>query len=298
MEDAPQGAAFDPRQPSLDSLELSERFVRLLRKAVGTKADLLFGTHGQFTTPGAIRLGRELEPYNPLWYEEPIPPDNLLEFAEIAKHVHVPLATGERLTTKAEFGTLLRAGDYVMVEEPGWAVEFARLDALGMRILPVPRGPDGPDLEVMQRYCEAHQPKLFVSVSVLHNPTGYSLTPGSAHRVLQHLHRLGLGVVTRAVGTGPPVGQAVGVEHQRVAGRQRHLARGGDGLARGVQVGAYDAELEGFDAVRRGLKPSGSRSQPTASSMRTVLSRDSRNASSDSAPTTTSIANVTKVISR
>jgi DNA-binding transcriptional MocR family regulator len=81
--------------------------------------------------------------------------------------------------------TLLRAGDCVMVEEPGWAIEFARLEALGMRILPVPRHADGPDLEVMARYCEAHQPKLFVSVSVLHNPTGYCLTPGSAHRVLQ-----------------------------------------------------------------------------------------------------------------
>ena len=81
--------------------------------------------------------------------------------------------------------TLLHAGDCVMVEEPGWAIEFARLDALGMRILPVPRGPDGPDLAVMARYCELHQPKLFVSVSVLHNPTGYCLSPGSAHRLLQ-----------------------------------------------------------------------------------------------------------------
>ena len=81
--------------------------------------------------------------------------------------------------------TLLRAGDYVMVEEPGWAIEFARLNALGMRILPVPRGAAGPDLEVMARYCEMYAPKLFVSVSVLHNPTGYCLTPGSAHRVLQ-----------------------------------------------------------------------------------------------------------------
>jgi len=81
--------------------------------------------------------------------------------------------------------TLLRAGDYVMVEEPGWSVEFARLEALGMRILPVPRGPDGPDLAVMARYCELHSPKLFVSVSVFHNPTGYCLTPGSAHRLLQ-----------------------------------------------------------------------------------------------------------------
>jgi len=81
--------------------------------------------------------------------------------------------------------TLLHAGDPVMVEEPGWTVEFARLEALGMRILPVPRGTDGPDIEVMAHYCEAHAPKLFVSVSVLHNPTGQSLSPGSAHRILQ-----------------------------------------------------------------------------------------------------------------
>jgi DNA-binding transcriptional MocR family regulator len=91
--------------------------------------------------------------------------------------------------------TLLRAGDYVMVEEPGWAVEFARLDALGMRILPVPRRADGPDLEVMARYAEAHAPKLFVSVSVLHNPTGFSLSPASAHRVLQLANQFNFHVV-------------------------------------------------------------------------------------------------------
>ena len=80
---------------------------------------------------------------------------------------------------------LLKAGDPVLVEEPGWSVEFARLEALGMRVLPVPRGPDGPDLAVMARLCELHAPRLFVSVSVLHNPTGYSLSPASAHRILQ-----------------------------------------------------------------------------------------------------------------
>ena len=85
--------------------------------------------------------------------------------------------------------TLLRAGDPVMVEEPGWAVEFARLAALGMRVLTVPRGPEGPDLAVMERLAEAHHPKLFVSVSVLHNPTGYSLAPGVAHRLLQLAQR-------------------------------------------------------------------------------------------------------------
>ena len=81
--------------------------------------------------------------------------------------------------------TLLRAGDAVLVDEPGWAVEYARLAALGMRVLPVPRGEDGPDLDVMQQLIEAHQPRLYVTVSVLHNPTGASLSLQRAHQLLQ-----------------------------------------------------------------------------------------------------------------
>ena len=91
--------------------------------------------------------------------------------------------------------TLLRAGDPVMVEEPGWAVEFARLAAMGMRILPVPRRADGPDLDVMRRYCETHQPKLYVSVSVLHNPTGHCLAPATAQRVVELAHAHGFHIV-------------------------------------------------------------------------------------------------------
>ena len=97
-------------QPAMFDIELSVEFCRKIRRAVGSNADLLFGTHGQFTTGGAIRLGRAIEEFNPLWFEEPVPPDNLLEFAEVARSVRIPLATGERLATKAEFGTLLRTG--------------------------------------------------------------------------------------------------------------------------------------------------------------------------------------------
>ncbi len=97
-------------QPALWDIDLSVRMCAAIRKAVGNRADLLFGTHGQFTPSGAIRLGQALEPYSPLWYEEPIPPDNLLDFAQVAQAVRIPLATGERMTTKAEFGTLLRSG--------------------------------------------------------------------------------------------------------------------------------------------------------------------------------------------
>ncbi len=81
--------------------------------------------------------------------------------------------------------TLLRPGDAVLVDEPGWAVEFARLAAAGFRVLPVPRGPAGPDLAVMEQLLQAHRPRLYVTVSVLHNPTGQSLSPPTAHRLLR-----------------------------------------------------------------------------------------------------------------
>jgi galactonate dehydratase len=103
-------------QPALSDISLSVAFCKAIREAIGDKADLLFGTHGQFNTSGAIRLGKAIEPYMPLWYEEPIPPDNLLEFANVAAAVNIPIATGERMTTKSEFATVLRTGGAAILQ--------------------------------------------------------------------------------------------------------------------------------------------------------------------------------------
>jgi galactonate dehydratase len=103
-------SAFDGRQLSLPALELCERFMRVLREAVGTRMDLLFGTHGQMTAAGALRLARRLEPYDPLWLEEPVPPDAPEEMARVARGTRIPIATGERLATKYEFARYLNAG--------------------------------------------------------------------------------------------------------------------------------------------------------------------------------------------
>ncbi|MEX0285197.1 MAG: mandelate racemase/muconate lactonizing enzyme family protein [Paracoccaceae bacterium] len=96
--------------PAMSDITQSVAFCKAIREAVGDKADLLFGTHGQFSTAGAIRLGRALEPYAPLWYEEPLPPDAFEEMAKVAQAVRIPVATGERLTTKVEFARALRTG--------------------------------------------------------------------------------------------------------------------------------------------------------------------------------------------
>lgn len=96
--------------PAQSDIAQSVAFCRAIRDAVGERADLLFGTHGQFTPAGAIRLGQALEPYQPLWFEEPTPPDMIEDMARVAAQVRIPVATGERLTTKAEFAAVLRAG--------------------------------------------------------------------------------------------------------------------------------------------------------------------------------------------
>lgn len=96
--------------PAMSDITMSAAFCKAIREAVGDRADLLFGTHGQFNTAGAIRLGQALEPYSPLWFEEPTPPDNIEDMARVARNVRIPVATGERMATKAEFGAVLRAG--------------------------------------------------------------------------------------------------------------------------------------------------------------------------------------------
>jgi DNA-binding transcriptional MocR family regulator len=106
--------------------------------------------------------------------------------------IGIPCDSGQVMTTLGATHaldivarTLLQPGDAVLVDEPGWAVEFARLTRQGMRLLPVPRGPQGPDLAVLQALAAEHRPKLYVTVSVLHNPTGQSLSLTTAHQVLK-----------------------------------------------------------------------------------------------------------------
>lgn len=103
-------SAFDPRQPSLQRLELAEAMVKAVRDAVGSSADVLFGTHGQFTPSGALRLAARLEKFEPLWFEEPTPAEMPEEMAVVARGTAIPVATGERLCTKYEFRRVLEQG--------------------------------------------------------------------------------------------------------------------------------------------------------------------------------------------
>lgn len=108
------GISFDqglgqviPVEYSLKAMDTAEATIRAVREAVGDRCDILVGTHGQMTAAGAIRVAKRLEPYDPLWFEEPVPPENMAEMAKVARATRIPITTGERLTTKYDFARLI-----------------------------------------------------------------------------------------------------------------------------------------------------------------------------------------------
>ncbi|MBI1777654.1 MAG: PLP-dependent aminotransferase family protein [Proteobacteria bacterium] len=79
---------------------------------------------------------------------------------------------------------LLAPGDAVLVEDPGYFVLFAQLQRWGLRLLPVPRGADGPDLDRLEILCRTNRPRAMFMQTLVHNPTGSNATPATCHRLL------------------------------------------------------------------------------------------------------------------
>jgi DNA-binding transcriptional MocR family regulator len=79
----------------------------------------------------------------------------------------------------------LKAGDCVMVDEPSWFLIFGRFAQLGVRIISVPRLPDGPDVSLIEALVKANKPKFYLTVSVLHNPTSCGLSSAKAYQILR-----------------------------------------------------------------------------------------------------------------
>lgn len=99
-----------PRDVRYDELEYAESAVAAVREEIGDEADILIGTHGQLPTNIARRLAARLEPYDPLWFEEPVPPENFGELQEVASSTTIPVATGERLLTVHQMSQAVENG--------------------------------------------------------------------------------------------------------------------------------------------------------------------------------------------
>lgn len=118
------GVKLDPIPPfsgnravSVEELDYAEDVVRTIRQQVGDSCDIILGTHGQLTTASAIRFAHRLEQYDPLWLEEPVPPERTDEMAKVSAATDIPIATGERLTSIYQIAELLER-DAVDVIQP------------------------------------------------------------------------------------------------------------------------------------------------------------------------------------
>lgn len=90
---------------------------------------------------------------------------------------------------------LLKPGETALVEDPGYYNLFGNLRQHGVRMVGVPRNPDGPDVAALAKLAAEHRPKLYFTQSVMQNPTGTDMSPHVSFRVLQLAERFGFTVV-------------------------------------------------------------------------------------------------------
>ena len=91
-------------------LNYSLSIIEAVRGAVGNDMDLLIEGHGRFNIATGIKIANELKQFNPMFFEEPTPPDSLDAIAEVRRKSPVPLAAGERVYSLTQFREFLDKG--------------------------------------------------------------------------------------------------------------------------------------------------------------------------------------------
>lgn len=138
------------RQISNKDLDTALECVAKVREAVGNNVDLLIEGHGRFDVPTGIKIAKELECFKPMWFEEPVPPDNLDALKAVRDKSPVAISAGERLYTRFDYNKLfaLRAADYIQpdVSHAGGIAELKKIAAAAeANYIPfAPHNPSGP----------------------------------------------------------------------------------------------------------------------------------------------------------
>lgn len=124
--------------------------VDAVRSAVGNKVDLLIEGHGRFNIPTGIKIAKELEPFKPMFFEEPVPPDNLDALKAVRDKSPVAISAGERLYTRWDYKKMfdIMAADYIQpdISHAGGIMELKKIAAEAeCRYIPfAPHNPSGP----------------------------------------------------------------------------------------------------------------------------------------------------------
>jgi galactonate dehydratase len=131
--------------------------VAAVREAVGPAIDLLIEVHGRLSPANAIRVARQLESYDPFFYEEPVPPEQMAELALVARATSIPVASGERAFSKHDFRPMFEAQAVAYCQpdpcHAGGITELKKISAMAeaYHVGFAPHNPNGP---VATRVCQ------------------------------------------------------------------------------------------------------------------------------------------------
>ena len=167
----PFGKAYLTMSPAEQEMAVAR--VAAVREAVGPRVDILVEAHGRLDVPTAVAMGQRLAPLRPLFYEEPVLPENLRSLAEVKRGMPLAVATGERFYDVERFQEALRLGavDYLQpdVIHVGGMLETKRVCSLGLvEDRPVSaHNPNGPVCNAMTLQIAASTPNFVMLETVV-----------------------------------------------------------------------------------------------------------------------------------
>lgn len=143
---------FGKNYMNISNAELNTALERVdaVRRAVGDKIDLLIEGHGRFDVPTGIKIAKELEQFKPMFFEEPVPPDNLEALKAVRDKSPVAISAGERLYGRRDYRNLfeMRAADYIQpdISHAGGIMELKKIASVAETYyIPfAPHNPSGP----------------------------------------------------------------------------------------------------------------------------------------------------------
>ncbi len=169
------GGVHDPANlgVSREEEENGIAVMHAIRETVGPKVEIAVDAHGRFSVATAIRLGRLLEPFDLMWFEEPVPPENMDALSMVREKINVPICVGERLCTRHGFRQVLerKLADHIMpdVTRTGGISELRKIAAMAEPYyIPVsPHNPNGPlstlaSLQVLAATPNIHRLELWI----------------------------------------------------------------------------------------------------------------------------------------
>jgi galactonate dehydratase len=163
---------FDPFGPAWRAVEradfaLAIAIIAAVREAVGPDVDVLVEGHNRFSVHTALQFAEAMAPYNPTWFETPVPPQRISQMAEVARRSPVPVACGEDYYSAQQFAELLAHDAVHIIQlEPQYLGVSASKQICGMvnahNGVTAPHSAQGPLCSVVCAHLNTATPNFFI----------------------------------------------------------------------------------------------------------------------------------------